>query len=51
VLQLYSIGEWQFKDGSDYPTYALLMEQREGKLSISGQKPTHELNLPADFWT
>jgi Flp pilus assembly CpaF family ATPase len=49
-LQLYSIGEWQFKDNADYPTYTLLMEQDEGRLSASGQKPMHELMLSTDFW-
>jgi Flp pilus assembly CpaF family ATPase len=49
-LQLYSIGEWQFRDNSDYPTYTLLMKQDEGNLVSIGQKPTHDFGLPDDFW-
>ena len=49
-LRLWSIGEWQFKDGSGYPTYTLLMNTEEGKLKLTGERPMREVTLPEGFW-
>jgi hypothetical protein len=49
-LQLHSIGEWQFRDNADYPTYTLLMERRDGELVTTGAVPMHTLALSATFW-
>jgi Flp pilus assembly CpaF family ATPase len=50
ALSLWSIGEWQFKHSTDYPTYTLLMHTENGELKPSGEHPMQELNLPETFW-
>lgn len=49
-LRLWSVGEWQFKDGSGYPTYTLLMNTEEGQLKLTGERPMRGLKLTDDFW-
>jgi Flp pilus assembly CpaF family ATPase len=49
-LRLWSIGEWQFKDGSGYPTYTLLMNTEEGVLNLTGERPMRGLDLADGFW-
>lgn len=49
-LRLWSVAEWQFKDGSGYPTYILLMSTEEGRLKLTGERPARPLNLAVDFW-
>lgn len=49
-IGLYSVAEWQYR-GSDYPDYVMLMQYRDGRLQLTGEKPVRELELPADFWT
>jgi pilus assembly protein CpaF len=49
-LQLHSVGEWQFSDNADYPTYTLLMERRGGELVTTGAVPRYAAALPAAFW-
>jgi Flp pilus assembly CpaF family ATPase len=49
-LRLWSVGEWQFKDGSGYPTYVLLMNTEAGALKLTGERPMRELSLPDEFW-
>lgn len=48
-ISLYSIAEWQYR-GSDYPDYVLLIDTRDGKLRLTGERPVHALDLPDDFW-
>jgi Flp pilus assembly CpaF family ATPase len=50
-LRLWSVAEWQFKDGSGYPTYTLLMNIEGGELKLTGERPFRELNLREGFWT
>lgn len=50
-LRLWSVGEWQFKHSADYPTYTLLMHTENGELKLTGEHPTHELDLPENFWS
>ena len=45
TLQVYSIGEWQFK-GGEYPDYVELVDYGE----LTGKEPMLPLNLPDDFW-
>jgi type IV secretory pathway ATPase VirB11/archaellum biosynthesis ATPase len=49
-LQLYSIGEWQFKHDAEYPTLTLLAERRSNELVVTGEQPMHALVLSPDFW-
>jgi hypothetical protein len=49
-LRLWSVGEWQFKDGSGYPTYTLLMNTEGGEIKLTGERPTRDLPLPENFW-
>jgi Flp pilus assembly CpaF family ATPase len=49
-LRLWSVAEWQFKDGSGYPTYTLLMNTEEGVLKLTGEHPTRTLELPGNYW-
>ncbi len=49
-LRLWSVAEWQFKDGSGYPTYTLLMNTEGGELKLTGERPMRELVLPEGFW-
>ena len=48
-ISLYSIAEWQHR-GSDYPDYVLLMDTRDGQLRLTGERPSHALDLPDAFW-
>ena len=49
-LRLWSVAEWQFKDGSGYPTYILLMNTEGGELKLTGERPARTLNIPDGFW-
>lgn len=49
-LQLYSIGEWQYGDGAEYPDLVALMEIGWEGLEKTGRKPQHPINLPDSFW-
>jgi len=49
-LRLWSVAEWQFKDGSGYPTYTLLMNTEERVLKLAGEHPSRELSIPEGFW-
>jgi len=48
-LQLRGIAEWQ-DQGGEYAEYVSLWETDDDKFQLTGQKPTHELGLPGDFW-
>jgi hypothetical protein len=49
-LRLWSVAEWQFKDGSGYPTYTLLMNTDGGALKLTGERPMRALSLADAFW-
>jgi hypothetical protein len=49
-LRLWSVGEWQFKDGSGYPTYTLIMNTEAGQLKLTGERPMRTLSLENGFW-
>jgi hypothetical protein len=49
-LLLWSVAEWQFKDGSGYPTYTLLMNTDGGELKLTGERPMRALSLADAFW-
>jgi pilus assembly protein CpaF len=50
-LQLWSISEWQFKHSPDYPTYTPLLQTENGELKLTGERPSHLLNLLESFWS
>lgn len=49
-LHLYSISEWQFPFGAEYPDYVELMAMGWEGIELTGKRPAHKLNLPDDFW-
>jgi hypothetical protein len=48
-IRLYSIAEWQYRQ-SDYPDFVLLLSTTNGDLKLTGEHPTHQLDLPDAFW-
>ncbi len=49
-IGLYSVAEWQYR-ASDYPDYILLMQNQDGRLQLTGEKPSKALDLPDSFWS
>lgn len=49
-VQLYSIAEWQFPEGQEYPNYVELMEMGWEGVELTGTSPLHPLDLPDAFW-
>jgi hypothetical protein len=49
-LQLYSISEWQFQPGSEYPDFVELMTMGWEGLEFTGKQPALPLDLPEQFW-
>jgi type IV secretory pathway ATPase VirB11/archaellum biosynthesis ATPase len=49
-IELQSIAEWQYSEGSEYPDYVELMHRADGELVVTGVRPYHELPLDEDFW-
>lgn len=50
-VQVYSIAEWQRPDeAAEYPDYVELMTMGWEALETTGKRPSHDLDLPPDFW-
>lgn len=50
TIQLYSVSEWQYLPGTEYPDYVELMAIQDGTIVHTGKYPVCELCLPGDFW-
>jgi Flp pilus assembly CpaF family ATPase len=49
-IHVYSISEWQFWPGSDYPEFVELLATGEAGIATTGKHPMRSLPLPDDFW-
>lgn len=49
-IRLHSVAEWQFRT-PEFPDYVQLMRLEDGELKLTGERPSHDLALPDDFWT
>jgi Flp pilus assembly CpaF family ATPase len=49
-IQLRGIAEWQFPEGAEYPDFVELITTGWEGLEFTGKRPSHDLDLPGDFW-
>lgn len=50
-IRLHSIAEWQYLDGSEYPSLIDLMTPDWDGSTLSGRRPMRALDLPDAFWS
>ena len=47
---LYGIGEWQYREGSEYPDFVELMAQGWEGLELTDKRPKRDIGLDESFW-
>jgi Flp pilus assembly CpaF family ATPase len=50
MIQVQSVGEWQFSPAAEYPDFIELMTMGWEGIELTGKRPSRDLELPDGFW-
>jgi hypothetical protein len=50
MIQVQSVGEWQFPPTAEYPDFIELMTMGWEGIELTGKRPSRDLELPDGFW-